>query len=119
MQRILGRGRDTKDGSKNQTQNTTKRFSFPKKDKDPNAMDMDRLTVEERAQLMKEGKCFRCKKPGHRASEHDKDGNPPPTNNKKWTGKDAATHIRALIASMDKEEKKTLGNDLEEAGLGF
>jgi hypothetical protein len=37
-----------------------KKFTFPEK-KDPNAMDIDRMTVDERTRLMKEEKCFRCK----------------------------------------------------------
>jgi Retrotransposon gag protein len=36
-----------------------KRFSFPEK-KNPNAMDIDHMTIEERMCLMKEGNCFRC-----------------------------------------------------------
>jgi Ty3 transposon capsid-like protein len=44
----------------NNTPPAPKKFSFPEK-KDPNAMDIDRLSTEERARLMKEGKCFRCK----------------------------------------------------------
>jgi hypothetical protein len=28
-------------------------------------MDIDRMTIEERTRLMKEGKCFRCKLFGH------------------------------------------------------
>jgi Ty3 transposon capsid-like protein/Zinc knuckle len=41
-----------------------KKFTFPEK-KDSNAMDIDRMTIEERTHLMKEGKCFRCKLFGH------------------------------------------------------
>src|ERR1700678_1226961 len=37
--------------------------------KDPNAMDVDVLTMEERATLLRQGKCFRCKKPGHMAKD--------------------------------------------------
>jgi Zinc knuckle len=33
--------------------------------KDPNAMDVDALTMEERRMLLRQGKCFRCKKTGH------------------------------------------------------
>ena len=45
--------------------------SPPKRQKDPNAMDIDairttgKLTDEERTKLMKEGRCFRCHKLGH------------------------------------------------------
>jgi hypothetical protein len=33
--------------------------------KDPNAMDVDALTMEERAMLLRQGKCFHFKKTGH------------------------------------------------------
>jgi hypothetical protein len=36
-----------------------------------------------------------------------------------WTGKSAATHIRTLIASMSKEEKKVLEEEGKKHGLGF
>jgi len=39
------------------------------KPKDPNAMDVDRMTIEERNDLMKKGACFFCKEQGHRANE--------------------------------------------------
>jgi Retrotransposon gag protein/Zinc knuckle len=41
-----------------------KKFSFPEK-KDPDAMDIDRMSIEEQTRLIKEGKCFRCKLFGH------------------------------------------------------
>jgi hypothetical protein len=39
------------------------------KDRDPDAMDVDRLSESERNKLMKEGKCFTCEKVGHRSSD--------------------------------------------------
>jgi Zinc knuckle len=33
--------------------------------KDPNTMDVDALTMEERGSSMRQGKCFHCKKTGH------------------------------------------------------
>jgi Domain of unknown function (DUF4939)/Zinc knuckle len=46
-----------------------KKFYFPQRERDPNAMDINRLTIEERDKLLKEGKCFRCQRTGHRANE--------------------------------------------------
>ena len=40
-------------------------YFFPQWEHDPNAMDVDVLSLEERAKLMKEGKCFHCRKTGH------------------------------------------------------
>jgi Zinc knuckle len=39
------------------------------KRKDPNAMDIDALTMEGRGMLLRQGKCFRCKKTGHMAKD--------------------------------------------------
>jgi hypothetical protein len=98
-----------------------KRFSFPEK-KDPNAMDIDRMSIEERTRLMKEGKCFRCKLFGHLSRDCPNKGQnatTTTTTTPKWTGKSAASHIRALIASMSEEEKKALEEEGEKFGLGF
>jgi Retrotransposon gag protein/Zinc knuckle len=99
-----------------------KKFSFPEK-KDPNTMDIDRMSIEEQTRLMKEGKCFRCKLFGHLSRDCPNKGQntmtttAPPT--PKWTGKSAASHIRTLIALMSEEEKKVLEEEGEKFGLGF
>jgi hypothetical protein len=99
-----------------------KRFSFPEK-KDPNAMDIDRMSIKERTRLMKEGKCFRCKLFEHLSRDCPNKGQntmmtTTPTT-PKWTGKSVASHIRTLIASMSEEEKKVLEEEGEKFGLGF
>jgi Zinc knuckle len=97
-----------------------KRFIFPEK-KDPNAMDIDHMMVNEQTHLMKEGKCFRCKLFGHLSRDCPSKGknNTPMTSTPKWTGKSVASHIRALIASMSEEEKKALEEEGEKYSLGF
>jgi Ty3 transposon capsid-like protein len=97
-----------------------KKFTFPKK-KDPNAMDIDRMTVEEQTRLMKEGKCFRCKLFGHLSWNCPTKGqnNMPMTSILKWTGKSTASHISALIASMSEEERKALEEEGKKHRLGF
>jgi hypothetical protein len=97
-----------------------KKFSFPEK-KDPNAMDIDRMTIEERTCLMKEVKCFRCKLFGHLSRDCPNKGqnNTTTPTTLKWTGKSMALHIRAIIASMSEEEKKALEEEGEKHGLGF
>jgi hypothetical protein len=46
------------------------RASYTPKARDPDAMDINRLTIQERDQYMKEGKCFRCGKTGHVSRDH-------------------------------------------------
>ena len=102
-----------------------------------------RLTPEERAQLAKEGRCFRCRLQGHMARDCPKNAsaqakaretstttpdntaappaesspNPPPT--KKLT---CAQQIRALEAEMEEEERaqymdnRNMGEDFWSAG---
>jgi hypothetical protein len=97
-----------------------KRFSFPEK-KDPNAMDIDHMSIEEHTCLRKEGKCFRCKLFGHLSRDcpnKNQTTTAPATSTPKWTSKSAAAHIRTLIASMSEEEKKAL-EEGEKNGLGF
>jgi hypothetical protein len=72
---------------------------------------------------MKEGKCFRCRQGRHLAkdcpgTETEKKREEPQAP-KKWKGKEAGAHIRALMAQMDEEEKEKLREDAEELGLGF
>ena len=57
--------------------------SSPRTTSDPNAMDVDgitlsKLTPAERAKCICEGKCFRCRLPGHNASQCKKDRTPCP-----------------------------------------
>ena len=93
-----------------------KTFTFLKHEQNPNAMDINRLTTEERTLLMKEGKCFKCQKQGHLS----KDCPPQETEMlKPWTGKMAATHIRSIISGMTQEEKDNLEIEAEARGLGF
>jgi hypothetical protein len=97
-----------------------KRFSCPEK-KDPNAMDIDRMSIEERTHLIKEGKCSRCKLFGHLSRDCPNKGqnNTTTMTTPKWTGKSVASHIRTLIASMSEEEKKVLEEEGEKHGSGF
>src|SRR6202046_1048238 len=125
MQKILGRGnrnQNTTTTNTNNYQNSNNRkFYFPKKERDPNAMDVDRLSIEERNTLMKEGRCLKCRQPGHLSRDCKMGYQPQPKQEtkKKWDGNGAAAHIRALIAEMDEEEKQKLEENLETEGLGF
>ena len=120
MQRILNRGKTTTTTTAATTtaQTPQRKFYFPKKERDPMAMDVDKLTIEERAECMRTGRCFRCRKPGlardcpnHQQQQQQQ--------KKNWSGKEAAMHIRSLIAGMTKEEREKLQADAETEGLGF
>ena len=54
---------------KNNEKMTNSSWYRPAEKKDPNAMDVDMLTFEERQMLIKQGKCFKCRKTGHRAAD--------------------------------------------------
>ena len=103
-QRMLGRApakTETKEEPK-------KRWNFGKKD--PNAMDIDSMTVEQWAEAMKKGLCFGCGKRGHlnkdRPDKNEKGKEKKKEEKKKWTSKELQTHVWALFETMDEEEKK-------------
>ena len=107
--------------------NTTTQTSFKK------------LTPEERAQLTKEGRCFRCRLQGHMARDCPKNANrnsnvretttetktpdaPTPTTTSKTPKLTRAQQIRALEEAMEDEERATyldardMGSDFWSAG---
>jgi len=94
---------------------------IPKKDKDPNTMDVDRLSIEERTATNERRKML----PSASNRTHVPrlyPGEPAPQKQetkKKWDGKGAATHIRALVATMDEDERERFKESLETEGLVF
>jgi hypothetical protein len=86
-----------------------KKYYFPWREHDPNAMDVDRLMVEERDKLLKEGKCFRCRRTEHQADEcpkeddNKKKGKEVPK--KKMNGRELHAHVWALFKEMTKEDR--------------
>jgi Zinc knuckle len=67
-------------------------------------MDVNRLTIEERNQLMKEERCFKCRNTGHRANEC------PEEENDKKKGKE-------VPKEMTEEDRDEFLKDAEEAGF--
>ena len=94
-------------------------YFFPRWERDLNAMDIDALSHEERGKLMKEGKCFHCRKTGHLAKDcPDKDDQKKKEElEKKWEGKKLYTHIRSIYQEMDKEEREEFIKQAEETGF--
>ena len=78
----------------------------PAEKRDPNVMDVDALTFKERQTLMKQGKCFKCRKTGHWAAdfpgEEERKGKKKEEPQKANPVKNAFATIRAL--TKDKRE---------------
>ena len=94
-------------GSNRKNEKMTNRSWYRRAEKqDPNMMDVDMLTFKERQTLMKQGKCFKCRKTGYRAAdcpdEVDKKGKKKEEPQKVDLVKNAFTTIRAL--TKDKRE---------------
>jgi Ty3 transposon capsid-like protein/Zinc knuckle len=98
-----------------------KKFYFPRRECDPNAMDVDRLTIEEQDKLLKEGKCFRCRRTGHRANEcpenDDKKKKGKEVPKKKMNRRELHAHVRALFKEMTEEDRDEFLKGAEEAGF--
>ena len=88
---------------RNNTQYVLRKFNFQPQ-RDPNAMDVDILTAEERTDLMRKGTCFRCKAQGHLSRDcpnKEKKAEPKKEEKKKaWKGKDLAAYIRAQMLEI-------------------
>jgi hypothetical protein len=84
-------------------------------------MDVNRLMVDERNKLMKEGRCFKCRNMGHRANEcpedddNKKKGKEVPK--KRMNGKELYAHIRALFKEITEEDRGEFLKGAKEAGF--
>jgi len=94
------------------------RYWRNEKPKDPNTMDVDRMTIEERNDLMKKGACFGCKEPGHRVMDCPKKKKTFRPNQRGTFKKDAKrvfTDIRALSIEQKNELRDMMiSSDLKE-----
>ena len=90
----------------------------PAEKKDPNAIDVDALTFEERQTLMKQGKCFKCRKTGHRAAdcpdEIDRKGKKKEEPQKVDPVRNAFATIRALTKDEREAFTKMMLEDKED-----
>ena len=113
MMRIMGRGVEKK-----KPDNNGKRWMFTQKD--PNAMDVDTMSIEERKKLMKKGACFRCKKTGHLSKDcltRNKTNRTTQEVQKKMTPKEMYKHIQSLTTQLNDEEKMEFFKKAEEEGF--
>jgi Zinc knuckle len=65
-------------------------------------MDVDALTMEERGMLLRQGKCFRCKKVGHMAKDC-----PLEQGESKQKKEDPARFAYTMIKALTKEQRES------------
>jgi hypothetical protein len=70
--------------------------------KDPNAMDVDALAMEERGMLLSQGKCFCCKKAGHMAKDY-----PPEQGESLKKKADPTRFAYTMIKTLTKEQRES------------
>jgi Zinc knuckle len=107
-------------GNSGKERTPQQKYYFPQKECDPNAMDIDRLTVEERNKLMKEGRCFKCRNMGHRANECPEDDNKKKGKEvpkKKMNRRKLHAHVWALFKEIIEEDRDEFLKGAEEAGF--
>jgi hypothetical protein len=62
-------------GTSGKEKTPQQKYYFPCRERDPNAMNIDRLTINEQNKLMKEGRCFKCRNTRHWANKCPEDKN--------------------------------------------
>jgi hypothetical protein len=100
--------------------------------RDPNAMDVDALSIKQQEEAMRKGACFGCGEVGHisrncpkkrgysQGGQGGNTGQPGQfgTSGKTWTkGKDLLAHIRTLTAGLAANELEELMKGAEESGF--
>jgi hypothetical protein len=93
------------------------RFSKPK-ERDPNAMDVDRLNDQQREEHYKKGLCFKCHQHGHRANACPNQKRAyTPTAPPAKTFTSAHAQIKVIYDQLNENEQKKLLDKFEETGF--
>jgi hypothetical protein len=88
-----------------------KRYYFPRRKKDLNAMDVNRLTINKQNKLMKEGRYFKCRNTGHQANkcpEDDKKKKAKKKPQKKMNGQELHVHTQSLLKDLPRKKRRSL-----------
>src|ERR1700678_1507765 len=115
VQEILGRRRGTSGNA--QTTNDMKKPFIPRftpKERDPNAMDLDRLSTNERTEHVAKGQWFKRHEKENLARNSEEQKPNQKFGQYKKTAKIVLAQIRNIVAGMDPEEKDELYQDIFE-----
>src|ERR1700678_687018 len=113
VQEILGQRRGTT--SQVQTMNDMKKPFIPRftpKEQDPNAMNVDRLSTNERTEHMAKGQWFKCHEKENLARNSQEQDPNQKLGQYKKTAKIVLAQIRNIVAGMDSEEKDEIYEDI-------
>jgi hypothetical protein len=115
MLRIFGR-------TPNDKKEPKRHWHFQRKERDPNAMDVDAMTTEKRDEAMRKGLCFGCGKAGHLNrdcpdNDHKRKTYTRQAPPKKMNPKELYAHIRTLTKEMTEGEKDEFYKEAEEQGF--
>jgi hypothetical protein len=125
-QRLKGYQFGGGDHKKDRNHGKKKNFHFSKGERDPNAMDVDGMSLEEKKQRIKSGACFTCGETGHysakcpkRQENKDKKGKPKRESpksfgRKKLDMKQLRAHIRGIIAENYDDDPAGIEEFLDE-----
>jgi hypothetical protein len=99
-----------------------RKYYFSHRERDPNAMDVNRLTIDERNKLMKEGRCIKCKNTGHQANkcpedENDKKKKAKEEPRKKMNRQELYVHVWAIFKDMTEEDREEFLKGAKEVGF--
>jgi Zinc knuckle len=99
---FLNQGNPSKQKADTNKSNGNARCWRTNEKRDPNVMDVDALTMKERGMVMRQGKCFRCKKAGHMAKDC-----PSEQGESKQKKVDPARFAYTMIKALTKEQRKS------------